>query len=106
MITKRDINRLREMVRFELDKEIKKGVSRLVTNVRQRKNSELEFYSKFFLCPTLLIRRMTSFFTSLQSSKLTISLVLFINMMLNMMTYVMLMLLTLLILAVCRTLIV
>ena len=106
MITKRDINRLREMVRFELDKEIKKGVSRLVTNVRQRKNSELEFYSKFFLCPTLLIRRMTSFFTSLQSSKLTISLVLFINMMLNMMTYVMLMLSTLLILAVCRTLIV
>ena len=40
MITKRDINRLREMVRFELSKEIKKGVSRLVTNVRQRKNSE------------------------------------------------------------------
>ena len=106
MITKRDINRLREMVRFELDKEIKKGVSRLVTNVRQRKNSELEFYSKSFLCPTLVTRRMTSFFISLSSSKLTISLVLFINMMLNMMTYVMLMLSTLLILAVCRTLIV
>ena len=49
MITKRDINRLREMVRFELSKEIKKGVSRLVTNVRQRKNSELEFNSKCFL---------------------------------------------------------
>ena len=61
------------MVRFELNKEIKKGVSRLVTNVRQRKNSELEFYSKFFLCPTLVIRRITSFSISLPSSKLTIS---------------------------------
>ena len=69
----RDINRLREMVRFELNKEIKKGVSRLVTNVRQRKNSELEFYSKFFLCPTLVTRRITSFSISLPSSKLTIS---------------------------------
>ena len=106
MITMRDINRLREMVRFELNKEIKKGVSRLVTNVRQRKNSELEFYSKFFLCPTLVARRITSFSISLPSSKLTISLILFINMMLNMMTYMMLMLSTLLILAVCRTLIV
>ena len=82
MITMRDINRLREMVKFVLSKEIKKGVSRLVTKVRQRKNSELEFYSKFFLS------------------------ILFINMMLNMMTYMMLMLSTLLILAVCRTLIV
>ena len=66
------------MVRFELSKEIKKGVSRLVTNVRQRKNSELEFNSKFFLCPTLVTRRITSFFTSLPSSKLTISLILYI----------------------------
>ena len=51
MITKRDINRLREMVRFELSKEIKKGVSRLVTNVRQRKNSEF----RISICSALVL---------------------------------------------------
>ena len=34
------VNRLREMVSFELGKEIEKDVFRLVTSVGQRKNSE------------------------------------------------------------------
>ena len=34
------INRIREMVSFELGKEIEKDVFRLVTSVGQRKNSE------------------------------------------------------------------
>ena len=34
------LNRIREMVSFELGKETEKGVFRLVTSVGQRKNSE------------------------------------------------------------------
>ena len=34
------VNRIREMVSFELGKEMKKGVFRLVTSVRQRRNFE------------------------------------------------------------------
>ena len=122
--------RIREMISFELGKEIEKDVFRLVTSLGQRKKSEspwviepqtfgfrarmlyhlatettvsaesegLRFDSSWgiknvFLFPTLVTRRKTSFYISLRSSKLTISLVLFTNMTLS----------TLLIQAVCRT---
>ena len=97
--------RIREMISFELGKEIEKDVFRLVTSVGQRKKSKvsaesegLRFNSSWgiknvFLFPTLVTRRKTSFYISLRSSKNTISLVLFTNMTLS----------TLLIQAVCRT---
>ena len=83
--------------------EIKIDVFRLVTSVGQRKNSKSPWViepqtsnsePEFFLCPTLVTRRKTSFFISLPSSKLTISLIFpSTNITLS----------TLLILAVCRT---
>ena len=53
--------RIREMVSFELGKEIEKDYFCLVTNVGQRKNSESPGSiphkdSEFFLYPTLVIR--------------------------------------------------
>ena len=78
--------KIREMVSFELGKEIKIDVFRLVTSVGQRKKSQwgiepqtfgfrapiLYHWAGIFLCPTLVARRKTSFFISLPSSKLTI----------------------------------
>ena len=71
---------------FELGKEIKVDVFRLVTSVGQRKKSQwgiepqtfgfrapiLYHWARIFLCPTLVARRKTSFFICLPSSKLTI----------------------------------
>ena len=80
-------NRIRDMVSFELGREIEKDVFRLVISAGQRKNCEspwgiepfslcgsvvehrstepegLRFNSswEFFLCPTLVTRRKTSF---------------------------------------------
>ena len=80
-------NRIRDMVSFELGREIEKDVFRLVISAGQRKNCEfscgIESFSlcgsvvehrstepeglrfdssyEFFLCPTLVTRRKTSF---------------------------------------------
>ena len=67
------------MVSFELGKEIKKDVIRLVTSVEQRKNFEQNSNSEVFLCLTFVTRRETPFFISLLSSNLTISLNLLIS---------------------------
>ena len=72
------VDRIREMVSFELGKEIEKYVFRPVMSVRHRKNSEcpggfepqtcgfcalMRYHwatRLFFLCPTLVTRRKTS----------------------------------------------
>ena len=56
---------------------------RLVTGVGKRKKILSPMKNRtsiFFLCPTLVTRRKTSFYISLPSSKLTICLILYITM--------------------------
>ena len=77
-------------INTNLGQRIKKDVFCLVVNMGQKKNSEslwgikpqASWGRRIFLCPTLAMRRKTSFFISLTSSKFIISLFLFTNMML------------------------
>ena len=43
------VNKIREMVNFELDDELEKDIFRLFMSVRQRKNSKYLAYSRVFV---------------------------------------------------------
>ena len=71
------INRIRDMVSFELGKEIKKDVN---SSCHEREKILSRILTQnYFLCLTFVTRRETPFFISLLSSNLTISLNLFIS---------------------------